>query len=70
MHYFINFSLPRWANAIQIIHFGWQIAHVLVDLLDGTEPAQRLKALMDKFDDIGKQVKSVYDVSITKVAVN
>ena len=58
-----NHSLPQWTNTVQVLYFGWQIASGLANLLEGTEPADRLKALADKFGDIGSQVKIAYDVS-------
>ncbi len=60
-------SLPRWTNTIQVLYYGWEIVHVLVCLLDGSEPAKRLEDLMNKFGDIGSRVKTVYEVRIVYV---
>ena len=54
--------LPKWANVVQIIYFGWQVCDILVGLLSNTAPAKRLEELLQKFSKIGNGVKSVYDV--------
>ena len=38
---------------------------MLISLLEGTAPGERLKALLNEFNGIGETVESVYDVSAT-----
>lgn len=63
--YFLPCRVPLWTNTVQVLYYGWEVVSALVGLLQGTEPAQRLEALMQKFKGIAETVKSVYDVSLT-----
>lgn len=65
MLYLLPCRVPLWTNTVQVLYYGWEVVSVLVGLLQGTEPAQRLAALLHKFKEIGETVKSVYDVSLT-----
>ena len=57
-------SIPVWANTVEVLYFGWKIVSVLIPLLEGTEPADRLHQLLERFGVIGTTVRTVYDVSL------
>lgn len=56
--------IPEWTAAVQVIQFGWIIANSLVQILQGTEAGERLKKLVDSFNQIGQTTEAAYKVQL------
>ena len=56
--------IPEWTAAVQVIQFGWIIANSLVEILQGTKAGEKLKELVDSFNQIGQTTENAYKVQL------